>query len=77
MAPKRRNGSSGKTARAQFHLGERTLERLAVHCALVHRNQSAMVDELLGVWLQRFGRGRELFEAAEALGPTTEEISAG
>jgi hypothetical protein len=50
-----------KTARVQLHLGETTLKRLAVHAALVGRNQSRVADEVLSSYLDRYGRGRELF----------------
>src|SRR4051794_40841480 len=54
-----------KTQRAQFHLGEKTLERLGVHASLVHADKSRVVDEVLTAWLTRYGRGRELFGPAE------------
>ncbi len=50
-----------KTVRRQLHLGEKTVERLGVHASLVHRNESAIADEILRNWLARFGKGRELF----------------
>jgi hypothetical protein len=50
-----------KTARVQLHLGETTVKRLAVHAALVGRNQSRVADEILTSYLDRYGRGRELF----------------
>jgi hypothetical protein len=65
-----------KTARRQFHLSERTAQRLGVHCSLVDRNESAVVEEILGSWLARFGRGRELWaseDRAEVTPPDTEE----
>lgn len=52
---------AAKTQRVQFHLPERLVERLRVHTALAHRNDSAVVAEIVGSWLNRFGRGRELF----------------
>lgn len=53
--------TAAKTARLQLHLGEGTVKRLAVHAALVGRNQSKVVDDILTSWLARFGQGRELF----------------
>lgn len=53
--------SGAKKARVQFHLGEKLIERIGVHASLVHRNQSAVVEEILTSWLTRYGRGRELF----------------
>ena len=53
--------SASKSMRVQFHLPERLVERLRVHTALSHRNDSAVVAEIVGSWLNRFGRGRELF----------------
>jgi hypothetical protein len=50
-----------KTVRSQLHLGEETVKRLGVHCSLVGRNQSRVVDEILSTWLGRFGKGREIF----------------
>jgi hypothetical protein len=41
------------------------VERLGVHCSLVHRNQSAVADEILRTWLARYGKGRELFPPEE------------
>lgn len=55
--------ASAKTTRTQFHLGEVTARRLGVHAALVGKNQSRLVDEILTSWLTRFGQGRELFPA--------------
>jgi hypothetical protein len=52
-----------KKLRVQYHLGEKLIERLGVHASLVHRNQSAVVEEILTGWLTRYGRGRELFPA--------------
>lgn len=59
-----------KTVRVQLHLGERVVERLRVHTALSHRNDSAVVGEILLSWLGRYGKGRELFpaEGPDALG---------
>lgn len=62
-----------KTLRLQLHLGEKTVERLGVHCSLVHRNQSAVADEILRTWLSRYGRGRELFPAEELISEGTAE----
>src|SRR4051794_27805797 len=50
-----------RTARRQFHLGDETAKRLSVHCSLADRNESAFVEEVLGSWLARYGRGRELW----------------
>ena len=57
-----------KTLRVQLHLGARTVERLRVHTALSHRNDSKVVEEILSGWLARYGRGRELFPAADLEG---------
>jgi hypothetical protein len=65
-----------KTVRRQFHLGERTAQRLGVHCSLVDRNESAIVEEILGSWLTRYGRGRELWASEDRgvqLAPDTQE----
>lgn len=40
------------------------MQRLGVHCSLEGRNETAMVDAILGVWLRRYGRGRELFDSS-------------
>ena len=50
-----------KTVRVQFHLEERTVERLGVHCSLVGRDRSKVAEEILSGWLARFGKGREIF----------------
>jgi hypothetical protein len=47
----------------QYHLSEQLVERLGVHCSMSHRNEAAMVEEILLSWLARYGRGRELFPA--------------
>lgn len=52
-----------KTLRVQLHLEEQTVERLRVHTALSHRNDSSVVGEILLSWLARYGKGRELFPA--------------
>lgn len=52
-----------KTVRSQLHLGEMTVKRLGVHCSLVGRNASRVADKILGDWLARFGKGREIFPA--------------
>jgi hypothetical protein len=67
--------AAGKTVRIQLHLGEQTARRLAVHSALVGRNQSRLADEILIGYLGRFGRGREIFEA-EAPAPDQAESDA-
>ena len=60
----RRKRTGAQTVRLQLHLDPQTVERLAVHCALVHRNQSTIADAVLGAWLGRYGKGRELFGPA-------------
>lgn len=60
--------SSAKSTRVQFHLPERIVERLRVHTALSHRNDSAVVGEILLSWLNRYGKGRELFPEEADLG---------
>lgn len=67
--------SGAKPLRVQYHLGERLVERLGVHCSLVHRSQSAVVGEILTGWLTRYGKGRELFPP-EGDDPPTEDVSA-
>jgi hypothetical protein len=65
-----------KTARRQFHLSEQTAQRLGVHCSLVDRNESAIVEEILATWLARFGKGRELWQVSggrEDSSPDTQE----
>src|SRR5687767_6379499 len=83
VTPKRRGATvsggakrrGAKTTRLQLHLGETTARRLAVHAALVGRNQSRVADEILASYLDRYGRGRELFaESGES--PGQEEGSA-
>jgi hypothetical protein len=54
-------GSGARKVRVQFHLGETLIERLGVHASLVHRNQSAVVEEVMTRYLGRHGRGKELF----------------
>lgn len=54
-----------RTVRCQMHLSETVSKRLAVHAALVGRNQSRVADEVLLSWLARFGKGRELFPALD------------
>ncbi|MBV8607303.1 MAG: hypothetical protein JO034_07565 [Singulisphaera sp.] len=65
---------SAQTLRLQLHLGEKTVERLGVHCSLVHRNQSAVADEILTSWLAHYGRGRELFADADGVKSPDEVI---
>ena len=50
------------------------MERLGVHCSLVHRNQSAVADEILTSWLAHYGRGRELFADADGVKSPDEVI---
>lgn len=52
-----------KTTRQTLHLGEQTVKRLGVHATLVGRDRSAVANEILSMWLCRFGRGREIFES--------------
>src|SRR3954452_21695026 len=54
-----------KKLRVQFHLGETLIERLGVHASLAHADKSRVVEEVLGAWLGRFGKGRELFGQAD------------
>ena len=58
---------SSVNMRIQLHLGETTVQRLGVHCSLVHCDKSAVADEILRGWLVRYGKGREAFPA-ESLG---------
>jgi hypothetical protein len=65
--------SDTKTARLQLHLGEQTVKRLGVHCALVGRNLSAEADRILLRFLTREGRGRDVFgepATADPIDPT-------
>ena len=55
-----------KTVRSQLHLGEKTVQRLGVHCSLVGRNASRVADEILTGWLSRYGKGREIFDQADS-----------
>lgn len=66
-----------KTLRVQYHLGEKTVERLGVHCSLVHKSQSSVVEEVLTAYLARFGRGRELFPTVKDDLSGQEDVSAG
>src|SRR3954447_25026299 len=50
-----------KKLRQQFHLGEQVVQRLGVHCSMCHRDKSAFVEEILGSWLIRYGKGKEAF----------------
>jgi hypothetical protein len=50
-----------KAVRQQLHLGEQVVKRLGVHCSLVGRDRSAVANEILGSWLARYGKGREIF----------------
>ena len=69
VTPKRRGATvsggakrrGAKTTRLQLHLGETTARRLAVHAALAGRNQSRVADEILSSYLDRYGKGKELF----------------
>jgi hypothetical protein len=36
-----------------------------VHCSLVGRERSHVVEEILSGWLARYGRGREIFDVPE------------
>ena len=63
---------AGKSTRLQLHLGEQTVKRLGVHCALAGRNQSKEADRILLRYLSREGRGRELF--GETLVETPGEV---
>ncbi len=72
----KRPGAKVATSRVQLHLGEKTVERLGVHCSLSHRNLSAVADEILSAWLARYGKGRELFPSeADSLGPGAEPLA--
>jgi hypothetical protein len=62
--------------RVQYHLGKSVVERLGVHCSLVHRNESVVVQEILAAWLQRYGRGKELWSGETLTSPPTEDLSA-
>lgn len=56
-----------KTTRSTLHLGETTVKRLGVHCSLVGRNASRVADEILTVWLARYGQGRKLFDSPDSV----------
>jgi hypothetical protein len=60
---KAQGGGRGPTARQQFHLGAETVKRLGVHAALVGKDRSRVVEQVLSSWLRREGKGRELFGA--------------
>ena len=62
-----------KRCGSSLHLGEQTAKRLAVHSALVGRNQSREADRILSRFLAREGRGPELFGD---IIPTDEESAA-
>jgi hypothetical protein len=68
------------TLRVQLHLSTEVVERLRVHTALVHRNDSAEVGKILLSYLAHRGQGRELFQLPEEAGedlcelPDTESI---
>lgn len=55
--------TDGKPLRVQLHLSAEVVERLRVHTALVHRNDSAVVEEILYSYLAYKGKGRTLFPA--------------
>jgi hypothetical protein len=55
--------------RSQLHLGEKTVQRLGVHCSLVGRNASRVADEILDSWLSRYGKGREIFGPPDPAAP--------
>jgi hypothetical protein len=50
-----------KSQRLQLHLGEKTVQRLGVHCSLVGKNLSKEAERILLRYLTKEGRGRELF----------------
>jgi hypothetical protein len=58
-----------KSQRLQLHLGEKTVQRLGVHCSLVGRNQSKEAERILLRYLAREGKGRELFAPPDDLDP--------
>jgi hypothetical protein len=59
------DGENGvKKVRVQCKLDAETVARLGVHCALVRRSESAVVEEILAGYLKAEGRGRELWEDA-------------
>ena len=68
QSAKPQGGGVAPKRRLQFHLAEQLVERLGVHCSLSHRNESAVVGEILLSWLSRYGRGRELFAPIESTG---------
>ena len=67
------SGAAPKRCGSSLHLGEQTAKRLAVHSALVGRNQSREADRILSRFLAREGRGPELFGD---IIPTDEESAA-
>jgi len=61
-----------KSQRLQLHLGEKTVQRLGVHCSLVGRNQSREAERILLRFLTREGKGRELFDQPGDVDPDDE-----
>ncbi len=62
-----------KSQRLQLHLGEKTVQRLGVHCSLVGKNMSKEAERILLRYLTREGRGREVFgDASGEADPDTE-----
>jgi len=53
--------AGAKTVRIQLHLGERVPKRRSAHAALVGRNAPRVANDILGGWLCRSGKGREIF----------------
>jgi hypothetical protein len=53
-----------KKQRVQYHLCKQTVAWLGVHCKMVERNESSLVEEILLKWLKDKGEGRVLFEDA-------------
>jgi hypothetical protein len=71
----KRTGAS--TLRVQYHLSVETVERIGVHCSLVHRRESAVVEEALLRYLAVSGKGQRLFDRTsggrEDSSPDTQE----
>lgn len=66
-ATKSKNSESPKEAkkpqaRLQLHVSEKLVERLGVHCSLLHKSWSDEASRILLKYLVERGRGRQLFK---------------
>jgi hypothetical protein len=84
-AAKRRNTKAPKSSRkvpvekdrVQFHLPVELIRRLGVHATLVNLSHSDVVAKILGDYLIRHGRGKEIFGGSDAsTGANSPEIPA-